>query len=108
MNHWPAYFSEEIGSGLWVALQLLAVSAVTTAIWSVIVFAFRTSRFAVMSFIGKAYIEVFRGTPLVVQVLAIFAFLPSLGIVLEPFATAVLAVTLNVASYLARELSSGI
>lgn len=108
MTQWPTYLSEEILSGLWVALQLLVVSSVTTVIWGVVVLMFRISRVAALQALGKLYIEFFRGTPLVVQVLAIFAYLPALGIILPPFPTAVLAITLNVGSYLAESYRAGL
>lgn len=108
MWNWPEYFRDEIFSGLVVVLQLLAVSAVTTAAWALVILALRVSPIGVLRFAGRAYIEFFRGTPLVVQVLAIFAYLPSLGIVLPPFPTAVLAVTLNVGGYLAESYRVGL
>lgn len=108
MNSWPSYFTEEVGSGLLVALELLAVASLTTVLWALVVLALRVSPIAILRIIGQAYIEFFRATPLVVQVLAIFAYLPSLGIVLPPFGTAVLAVTLNVGSYLAESFRSGL
>ena len=70
--------------------------------------AFRVSAFRVLRFVGQTYIEFFRGTPLVVQVLAIFAYLPTIGIVLPPFPTALLAITLNTGSYLAESYRAGL
>jgi len=108
MPDWLGYFSQEIAAGLWVALQLLVVSSFTTAVWALVVLVVRISPLRPVQLAGVAYIEFFRGTPLVVQVLAIFAYLPSIGIVLPPFTTAVLAVTLNVGSYLAESFRAGL
>ena len=108
MFAWPSYFTGEIAAGLWVAVQLLVVSSVTTALWALVVLAARVSPLRLVRLLGVGYIEFYRGTPLVVQVLAIFAYLPSIGIVFEPFTTAVLAITLNVGSYLAESFRAGL
>lgn len=48
------------------------------------------------------YIEVFRGTPMLVQMFFIYLGLPEIGIVLDPFAAAVIAIGLNSAAYQAE------
>jgi L-cystine transport system permease protein len=55
-----------------------------------------------------AYISVFRGTPLLVQILLIYFGLPQIGIVIEPIPSAILALSLNAASYLSENFRSGI
>lgn len=108
MADWATFFRDEIASGLVVALELLVAASVTTALWAFVVLALRTSPFGILRFAGKAYIEFFRGTPLVVQVLAIFAYLPAVGIVLPAFPTALLAITLNAGGYLAESYRVGL
>jgi ABC-type amino acid transport system permease subunit len=59
--------------------------------------------------LAMAYIEFFRGTPLIVQILILFAALPQFtGLFLPPFETAVLSLTLNAGSYLAESYRSGL
>jgi cystine transport system permease protein len=59
--------------------------------------------------VAIAYIELFRGTPLLVQLIVFFAAVPVLtGIYLAPWPTAVLAITLNSGSYLAESYRSGV
>lgn len=48
---------------------------------------------------ARFYIWVFRGTPLLVQLFIIFFGLPSLGIVLDAFPSAVIAFALNLGAY---------
>lgn len=56
-----------------------------------------------------AYIEFFRATPQLVQILGLFAALPLLtGILLPPWPTAVIAITLNAGSYMAESYRSGL
>ncbi len=55
-----------------------------------------------------AYVSVFRGTPLLVQILLLYFGLPQVGVVLEPIPSAVLALSLNAAAYLSENFRSGI
>ncbi len=54
------------------------------------------------------YIEVVRGTPLLIQILFIFYGLPSLGIRLHPFLAGVAALGLNYAAYEAENYRAGL
>ena len=49
-----------------------------------------------------AYISIIRGTPLLVQLFIIFYGLPSFGILLDPFPSAVIAFSLNIGAYAAE------
>jgi polar amino acid transport system substrate-binding protein len=55
-----------------------------------------------------AFIEVIRGTPLLIQLFIIFYGLPSLGIRLTPFWAAVIGLGLNYAAYEAENYRAGI
>ncbi len=57
---------------------------------------------------ARFYIWVFRGTPLLVQLFIIFFGLPSLGIVLDAFPSAVIAFALNLGAYNAEIFRSAI
>jgi len=52
--------------------------------------------------ISTVYVEIFRGTPVVVQMLFIYLGLPSVGIVFSPFTAAAIAIALNTAAYQAE------
>lgn len=54
------------------------------------------------------YIEIVRGTPLLIQILFIFYGLPGLGIRLSPFFAGVLALGLNYAAYEAENYRAGL
>ncbi len=54
------------------------------------------------------YIWLFRGTPVLLQLVFAFTVLPSLGIVLPGFACAVLALGLNEGAYMAEIMRAGI
>jgi His/Glu/Gln/Arg/opine family amino acid ABC transporter permease subunit len=54
------------------------------------------------------YVEVLRGTPLLVQILFIYFVLPSVGINLPAYTSGILALTLNAAAYISEVIRAGI
>jgi len=68
----------------------------------------RISDFAVLRWLAFAYVSIFRGTPLLVQILLLYFGLPYYGIVLDPVPAALLALTLFSASYLSENFRAGI
>lgn len=68
----------------------------------------RNSRIRVLRMFAFSYVSIFRGTPLLVQILLIYFGLPHFGIVLSPIPSALLALTLFSAAYLSENFRSGI
>lgn len=66
------------------------------------------SSFQVMRLTSRIYIEVMRGTPLLLQLFFIYYVLPSAGIVLEPFVAAVIGLAANYGAYMAEVFRAGI
>jgi len=60
------------------------------------------------AWVSRAYIEVVRGTPLLIQLYLIFYGLPNIGIRLTPFFAAVFGLGLNYAAYEAENYRAGI
>jgi His/Glu/Gln/Arg/opine family amino acid ABC transporter permease subunit len=54
------------------------------------------------------YVEVMRGTPLLVQILFVYFVLPSVGINLPAYTSGILALTLNAAAYISEVIRAGI
>jgi polar amino acid transport system permease protein len=61
-----------------------------------------------LGFLSRLYIEPVRGTPLLVQIFVIYFGLPSLGVKLDAFTSAVLALGLNSAAYQAEIFRSAV
>jgi polar amino acid transport system substrate-binding protein len=61
-----------------------------------------------LAWASRAYIELFRGTPLLIQLYLIFYGLPSVGIRLDPLAAAIVGLGLNYAAYEAENYRAGI
>ena len=66
------------------------------------------SRSRVLNGIGRVYVSVMRGTPLLVQIFVIYYGLPSLGISLDPTPAGVIALSANVAAYLSESMRGAI
>ena len=68
----------------------------------------RLSRNRLVSAIARTYISVIRGTPLLVQLFVIFYGLPSIGITISPWPSAIIAFSLNVGGYAAEVIRAAI
>ena len=68
----------------------------------------RLSKNRVVSGIARFYISVIRGTPLLVQLFVIFYGLPSIGLVIDPWPSAIIAFSLNVGGYGAEVIRAAI
>jgi len=68
----------------------------------------RLSRITLVSGIARVYISIIRGTPLLVQLFVIFYGLPSLGIKIDPWPSAIIAFALNVGGYAAEVIRAAI
>ncbi|MGN7253077.1 MULTISPECIES: amino acid ABC transporter permease [unclassified Arthrobacter] len=68
----------------------------------------RLSRNAVVSGVARFYVSVIRGTPLLVQLFVIFYGLPSLGVKLDPWPSAIIAFSLNIGGYAAEVIRAAI
>ncbi|MDE0572702.1 amino acid ABC transporter permease [Demequina sp. B12] len=68
----------------------------------------RLSRNRLVSALARLYISVIRGTPLLVQLFVVFYGLPSLGLVIDPWPSAIIALSLNVGGYAAEVVRAAI
>lgn len=68
----------------------------------------RLSRVSVISGIARAYVSVIRGTPLLVQLFVIFYGLPSVGVTIDPWPSAIIAFSANVGGYAAEVIRAAI
>jgi polar amino acid transport system permease protein len=95
-------------SGAAVTLGLTAVSTVLGLAVGILGAAGKGSKFpAARSFVG-GYVEAIRNTPFIVQLFFVFFGLPALGIRIDEYVAAVLAMTLNLGAYSVEIIRSGI
>jgi polar amino acid transport system permease protein len=66
------------------------------------------ARLAALRWVAITYLWLFRGTPVLFQLIFVFNVLPGFGIVISGFGCAVLALSLNEGAYMAEIMRSGI
>ena len=107
----PQVAVESIGpllGGLLMTVELTFVVITLSLVCALAVALAGMSRFAPLRWVVKAYIEVIRGTPLLLQLIYVYYVLPEIGIRLNAFAAGVLALTLNYSAYISEVYRSGI
>lgn len=67
-----------------------------------------TSKSRFLPFAVGVYVTVFRGTPMLIQILFVYYVLPQLGVTLAPFWAASVAIGLNSSAYLSQIIRTGI
>jgi His/Glu/Gln/Arg/opine family amino acid ABC transporter permease subunit len=89
--------------GMTVTLQLAIISGIIGFLLGMLIAFFRISRSSFLSIPARIYINLFRGTPLLLQILFIYFALPTIvNITLDSFPAGILALSLNAAAYLAE------
>ncbi|GAB4248417.1 MAG: ABC transporter substrate-binding protein/permease [Candidatus Methylacidiphilales bacterium] len=94
--------------GAWTTLYLSVTAMVLAVLLGVGLGLARVFGPRPVQWLATAYVEVIRGTPLLIQLYFIFYGLPNLGIQLSPFVAAVLGLGLNYAAYEAENYRAGL
>ena len=89
-------------------IPLTIVSFVLGMVLALVIALMRLSKVRLLSGTARAYVSVVRGTPLLVQLFIVFYGLPSLGLTIDPFPSAVIALSLNVAGYASEVVRAAI
>jgi L-cystine transport system permease protein len=105
-----------ISSSLWpmvrgaltATIPLALVSFALGLVLALVVALMRLSRVRVLSAAGAAYVSVIRGTPLLVQLFVVFYGLPSIGLTISPWPSAIIAFSLNIGGYAAEVIRAAI
>jgi polar amino acid transport system permease protein len=95
-------------SGAAVTLGLTAVSAVLGLAVGVLGAAGKGSKYAAVRSLVGGYVEAIRNTPFIVQLFFVFFGLPALGIHIDEYVAAILAMTLNLGAYSVEIVRAGI
>jgi len=94
--------------GLGLTLRLTLLSLLGGLPIGLLVALARLSKFQPLTWAAGFYVEFLRGTPLLVQIFAIYYVLPAVGINLPDFTSAVVAFSLNGGAYMAEIFRAGI
>ena len=68
----------------------------------------RLSGIRAVNLLARAYVSIIRGTPLLVQLFVIFYGLPSIGVTISPWPSAIIAFSMNVGGYGAEIIRAAI
>jgi len=88
-----------VKGALTFSLSLSVLSFLIGLILAILTALARLSSFSLLRGIARAYVSLIRGTPLLVQLFIIFYGLPSIGVTIDPFPSAVIGFSLNVGAY---------
>lgn len=94
--------------GLKLVLIIFLFTLIISIPLGVLILFCRLSSLKYLNFLAKTYLLVFRGTPLLLQLIFIFYGLPLIGIVFDRFTVALLAFSLNYSAYFAEIFRGGI
>jgi His/Glu/Gln/Arg/opine family amino acid ABC transporter permease subunit len=95
--------------GIWVTLGIVSLAALLGFILGIILALMKIGRIKVLHLIADAYTSLFRGTPLILQLMIIYFGLPQLlGFDIPAYAAAVSAFALNSGAYISEVIRAGI
>jgi polar amino acid transport system permease protein len=110
--NWPGFFEYLHNEFLfWGAVTTIWLTLAAIAAGLVIGFAIAMMRLSPRDWLSapaKFYVWVFRGTPLLVQLIIIYTGLPQLGVKLGVIESALIGLSLNEAAYLAEIIRAGV
>ncbi|MCM3601887.1 amino acid ABC transporter permease [Robertmurraya korlensis] len=95
--------------GIWVTLQFVIISIIFGFILGTLLALCKISKIKALNWFGDAYTSIFRGTPLILQLMIIYFAIPQLtGYDISPFLSAILAFGLNSSAYVSEIIRAGI
>jgi His/Glu/Gln/Arg/opine family amino acid ABC transporter permease subunit len=94
--------------GLAITVALTVIVILLALILAIPVALIRMSPVFLLRTLGGVYVEVIRGTPLLLQLAYIYYVLPSFGLNLNPFVAAIFGLTLNYTAYMSEVYRGGI
>ena len=95
--------------GVWVTLQIAFFAGIFGFVFGIILSLFKISHIKILNWFADLYTSIFRGTPLVLQLMIIYFGSPQvLGYQIEPIHAAILSFGLNSTAYISEIIRGGI
>ncbi len=94
--------------GIWFTVMVTALGLAGGLILGLVLAAMQLSRFAVLAALARGYTVIFRGTPLILQMVFAYDALPQIGLKLSAIGAAGLALAANEAPFIAEMLRAGV
>lgn len=101
-------FPQILLPGLTMTLPLTAISFSLALVIALATALVQFAQIRVLRQIARFYIWVVRGTPLLVQLFVVFYGLPGVGVVIDPFPSAVIVFSINEGAYCAETLRAAL
>jgi len=95
-------------SGVWFTLAVTALGLVGGLLLGLVLAAMQLSRFWMLAAFARGYTIIFRGTPLILQMVFAYDALPQIGLKLSAIGAAGLALAANEAPFIAEMLRAGV
>jgi His/Glu/Gln/Arg/opine family amino acid ABC transporter permease subunit len=96
-------------TGVGITLKIAIFAGVLGFIFGIILSLFKISHVKALNWFANVYTSIFRGTPLVLQLMIIYFGSPQLiGYQIDPFTAAVISFSLNSAAYISEIIRGGI
>jgi polar amino acid transport system permease protein len=95
-------------TGVWFTLAVTALGLVGGLILGLVLAAMQLSRFWMLAAFARGYTVIFRGTPLILQMVFAYDALPQIGLKLSAIGAAGLALAANEAPFIAEMLRAGV
>src|ERR1700693_1766107 len=93
--------------GIWFTVVVTALGLAGGLILGLVLAAMQLSRFGIMAAFARGYTVIFRGTPLILQMVFAYDALPQIGLKLSAIGAAGLALAANEAPFIAEMLRAG-
>jgi L-cystine transport system permease protein len=88
-----------VKGALYYTIPLTLITFAIGLVLAVVTALMRLSNVKAFQWIARFYVSVIRGTPLLVQLFIIFFGLPSIGVTINPFYSAIIGFSLNMGAY---------
>ena len=100
-------YTGQLAAALWTSIYITLIAMAVGSALGVVIYLGKASSLPVAPAVSAAYVEVFRNTPLLVQLYLIYFGLPAAGLNLNPTWAGIVALTLNNAAYSAEIYRAG-
>ncbi|MET1082863.1 MAG: ABC transporter permease subunit, partial [Burkholderiales bacterium] len=94
--------------GMVFTLQLTVFGFGGGLVLGLLLAALQLTRFKTLTAIARTYVVIYRGTPLILQLVFVFSALPHIGITLPPLVAGGVALAMNEAVFISEILRSGV
>jgi His/Glu/Gln/Arg/opine family amino acid ABC transporter permease subunit len=94
--------------GLWATVRICALAMILGSLLGIVAGVSLMSRPPLLRWLAATYVDIIRGTPLLIQLLLIYFALPAVGVKLTEFWAGVMALSINAGGFIAEAVRGAI